>query len=238
MSEIFEKTLKCFPVLNVIFGEKPEGLEAPNPLTDLPVCPGGSLAAKCFTLLLRLFVLALIFIVYSITAIVAAILLFISLIYFRFRRIIGQSVISATIAIFTFYITISFNETFDKFKLASYLLYMSAATQFLISSDLTYLLLSFLSSYCLFIYGIMNFNIVDFKTLFEQHSSYLSFLFITIFFSQLFNIIFFAAPICVFIFFNTIHKIDIIEELSNFPSVFKHVIIIFYHVAFLALKQK
>ncbi|KAF0437536.1 hypothetical protein F8M41_004366 [Gigaspora margarita] len=217
--KIFKTILDKFPIFNEINVNRGEGLDHEWTLFD-DHWQEHDLVLKCLVLIMFSFF-------FFIIILIAAIIVYTFFIYFRFRRIIGQSIISATIAIFTFYLTISFNETFDKFKLASYLLYMGAAAQFLISNNLTYLLLSFLSSYCLFIYGIMNFNVVDFRSLVEQHNSYLSFLFITIFFSQLLNIIFFTAPICLFVGVNSIHQIDIIEELSKFPSVFKHVIIIF-----------
>ncbi|CAG8515288.1 12515_t:CDS:2 [Cetraspora pellucida] len=76
---------------------------------------------------------------------------------------------------------------------------IGAVVQFLISKKLAYLLISFLSSYCLLVYGIMNLNIVDLKIPVKSLIDT---------FVELWNI-------------------DIFEKISQYPNAFNHFFTIF-----------
>ncbi|KAF0436865.1 hypothetical protein F8M41_004649 [Gigaspora margarita] len=169
------------------------------------------------------------FLIFPIRYIINSIVFYMLFLCFHWRRVISHSFISTILAIFTFFITISFNESFDKFKVASYLLYLSAVVQYLISKELMYLLFSFLGSYCLLVYGIMYLNIDDLESLRNQHPLYLSLLFIFIFLSQLLNIIFVTTPTFLYAdFFDTIYGSNIIfVEMLHYHDMFKPFITIF-----------
>ncbi|CAG8514753.1 16313_t:CDS:1 [Cetraspora pellucida] len=74
----------------------------------------------------------------------------------------------------------------------------------------------------------MNLNIVDFNSLLEQHPIYLSLLFISIFFSQILNIIFVTVPVKSLIdTFIELWDIDIFDKISQYPNAFNHFFTIF-----------
>ncbi|CAG8774280.1 9902_t:CDS:2, partial [Dentiscutata erythropus] len=133
----------------------------------------------------------------------AALVFYFYFIAFKLKQILFQSLTSTAIATLTFFITTSINTnnaSFEKFKFASYLLYLGIVAQFLISKELTYLLLSFLSSYSLLVYGTVFLGVTNVKSLYEQHHIYLSLL----------------------------HRIEIFNKIAiNFSGIFKHFIIIF-----------
>ncbi|GBB85805.1 hypothetical protein RclHR1_12250001 [Rhizophagus clarus] len=99
--------------------------------------------------------------------------------------------------------------------------------KFIVSKELSYLLLPFLFSYGLLSYGRHSLGVTDLKILLNQHHIYLALLCITIFFSQLINFICCTLPVTIIIILKPIFSFDIFKELANYPGIFKHFIMIF-----------
>ncbi|GES73571.1 kinase-like domain-containing protein [Rhizophagus clarus] len=144
----------------------------------------------------------------------------------RWKKIFIQSVISISLSFLTYIVTIH-NSSFDTLRLVSYLLYLSVIIQFIVSKELSYLLLPFLFSYGLLSYGRHSLGVTDLKILLNQHHIYLALLCITIFFSQLINFICCTLPVTIIIILKPIFSFDIFKELANYPGIFKHFIMIF-----------
>lgn len=75
----------------------------------------------------------------------------------------------------------------------------------------------------------MNLEIVDLKSLGNQHPIYLLLLLIFIFLSQFLNIIFVTAPIFLYAdFYDTLYNANVVfAKMSNYPDIFKPFIVMF-----------